>query len=305
MVLHKKRRLRECALFAGAGGGILGGILCGWHPVVACEIEEYPRAILLQRQLDGILPQFPIWDDVRTFDGTPWRGKVDIVTGSFPCQDISAAGKGKGLAGERSGLWGEMARIIGEIQPEYAFVENSPMLTTRGLDVVLGDLASLGYDAKWAVLGASDAGAPHRRQRIWIAAHSRLLRCHTRGAQESLQRTGVHGAVDVAHTSVRRCASTGEGEDQRAGGTTIERTSKIAAQGVANANGIHGGTRGARGSVASREGEQNKFKSQKKRWCQRERGRMRRGAQATGRVCKVARVFGQRLRMESKALVGH
>jgi len=162
--------MNELALFAGAGGGILGGLLHGWRTVAAVEIEEYPRAVLLQRQADGCLPKFPIWDDVRTFDGNPWRGLVDIITGGFPCQDISCAGKGAGLDGERSGLWSEMARIIGEVRPPYALMENSPMLTGRGLDKVLMGLAEMGYDAEWGVLGAVNAGAPHKRERIWILA---------------------------------------------------------------------------------------------------------------------------------------
>ena len=166
--------MNELALFAGAGGGILGGKLLGWRTVCAVEWEAYAASVLCARQNDGALPAFPIWDDVRTFDGRPWRGIVDVVSGGFPCQDISAAGKGAGIEGERSGMWTEMARIIGEVRPAYAFVENSPMLTSRGLGRVLGDLAALGYDARWGVLGAVDAGAPHKRDRIWIVAHADL-----------------------------------------------------------------------------------------------------------------------------------
>lgn len=162
--------MNELALFAGAGGGILGGHLLGWTTVCAVELEPYPRNVLLQRQRDGLLPPFPIWDDVCTFDGKPWRGLVDVVSGGFPCQDISAAGKGAGIEGARSGLWKEMCRIICEVRPRYAFLENSPMLTSRGLGVVLGDLAEAGYNAAWMVLGAVNVGAPHRRDRIWILA---------------------------------------------------------------------------------------------------------------------------------------
>tara|TARA_R100000664_G_C2729705_1_gene120593 strand:- start:140 stop:1033 length:894 start_codon:yes stop_codon:yes gene_type:complete len=162
--------LNECALFAGAGGGILGGKLLGWRTRVAVEIDPYARRVLLARQRDGILPRFPIWDDVRTFDGKPWRGSIDVISGGFPCQDISAAGRGEGITGKRSGLWSEMARIVGEVVPRFVFVENSPMLTSRGLGVVLGDLAALGYDARWGVLGAHHAEAPHKRDRIWILA---------------------------------------------------------------------------------------------------------------------------------------
>ena len=104
--------MNELHLFAGAGGGILGSKILGHRTVCAVEIEEYPRKVLLQRQRDGILPWFPIWDDICTFDGTPWRGIVDIVAGGFPCQDISSAGKGAGIEGKRSGLWGEMARVV-------------------------------------------------------------------------------------------------------------------------------------------------------------------------------------------------
>ena len=162
--------MNELALFAGAGGGILGGKLLGWRTVCAVEWEPYPCAVLCARQNEGILAPFPIWDDVRTFDGRPWRGRVDVVSGGFPCQDISAAGKGAGIDGERSGMWSHMARIIREVGPRFVFVENSPMLTSRGLGRVLGDLAAMGYDARWGVLGANDAGAPHKRDRIWIVA---------------------------------------------------------------------------------------------------------------------------------------
>lgn len=193
------------ALFAGAGGGILGGYLLGWETVCAVEIDPYAAGILVARQNDGILPSFPVWDDIRTFDGRPWRGIVNVVSGGFPCVDISVAGKGAGIDGERSGLWREMARVVREVGPEYVFVENSPMLLTARRRValliqvvvslfgrirlrtiidlrsrpdilrILGDLAEIGYDAEWCVLGADDAGAPHIRKRIWILAHAQRV----------------------------------------------------------------------------------------------------------------------------------
>jgi DNA (cytosine-5)-methyltransferase 1 len=167
--------MNELALFAGAGGGILGGHLLGWRTVCAVEWEPYAACVLAVRQNDGLLPPFPIWDDVQTFDGRPWRGIVDVISGGFPCQDISAAGKGAGIDGERSGMWREMARIVHEIRPRFVYVENSPMLTSRGLGTVLGDLAKMGFDAKWGVLGAADVGAPHQRDRIWIRARQRKI----------------------------------------------------------------------------------------------------------------------------------
>jgi DNA (cytosine-5)-methyltransferase 1 len=169
--------MNELALFAGAGGGILAGEMLGWRTVCAVEWEPYPASVLIARQNDKVLPAFPIWDDVQTFDGKPWRGIVDVVSGGFPCQDISAAGKGAGIDGERSGMWREMARIICEVRPRFAFVENSPMLTSRGLGTVLGDLAAMGFDARWGVLGAADVGGKHQRDRIWIVAHSHSIGC--------------------------------------------------------------------------------------------------------------------------------
>lgn len=164
--------MNELALFAGAGGGILGGKLLGWRTVCAVEVEPYAQDVLLARQRDGILDSFPVWGDIRTFDGKPWRGHVDVVSGGFPCQDISSAGRGDGLSGENSGLWREMARVVGEVRPRYVFVENSPALTSRGLGAVLGDLAALGFDAEWDVFSAAHLGAPHQRERIWIVAHA-------------------------------------------------------------------------------------------------------------------------------------
>lgn len=160
--------IRTLHLFAGAGGGILADLFLGHRPVCAVEINDYCQRVLSQRQADGHLPWFPIFNDVTTFDGTPFRGLVECVCGGFPCQDISVAGRGEGITGERSGLWVHMARIIGEVRPRYTFVENSPMLTSRGLGTVLGDLSEMGYDATWGVVGASDAGNSHGRDRIWI-----------------------------------------------------------------------------------------------------------------------------------------
>ena len=166
-----KNEITELALFAGAGGGILGGKLLGWRTVCAVEINDYARRVLLARQDDGCLEPFPIWDDVQTFDGKPWRGLVDVISGGFPCQDIAVGSATKtGIEGERSGLWHHMRRIISEVGPSHVFVENSAVLTARGLGRVLSDLAALGYDARWGVLGAHNAGAPHERERIWIVA---------------------------------------------------------------------------------------------------------------------------------------
>jgi len=166
-------KMNELALFAGAGGGILGGLLLGWRTVCAVERDAYAAQVLAQRQNDGVLPPFPIWADVCSFDPAPWRGIVDVVSGGFPCQDIAICGNGAGIDGPRSGLWKEMVRIISTVRPPFVWLENSPMLVKRGLAVVIGDLAQMGYDAQWRCLSAAECGAPHLRQRIWLVAHAR------------------------------------------------------------------------------------------------------------------------------------
>ena len=166
----------------------MGTKLLGFRPRCAVEIDPYAREVLLARQRDGLLPPFAIWDDVATFDGRPWRGHIDVVTGGFPCQDISIAGRGAGITGKKSGLWVEMARIISEVRCEYVFMENSPALTARGLDYILGDLASMGFDAEWGVLGAHQCGGPHRRKRIWILASNPSFRRHRASQKEICSR---------------------------------------------------------------------------------------------------------------------
>ncbi|MDO7394671.1 DNA cytosine methyltransferase [Acinetobacter baumannii] len=194
--------MNELALFAGAGGGVLASYLLGWRTVCAVERDAYAAQVLAQRQNDGILEAFPIWSDITTFDGKPWQGIVDVISGGFPCQDISSAGKGAGIEGERSGLWSEMARIIGEVRPRYVFVENSPMLVSRGLTRVISDLAKMGYDAQWARFSASNFGAPHIRDRIWIVAYSQSIGCEENGlpigAEQEKSMFGINGK-DVAN----------------------------------------------------------------------------------------------------------
>lgn len=169
-------KLRVLDLFSGIGGFSLGlerakhdGEINGFETVAFCEIEKFPRQILAKHW-----PDIPCYDDVRTLTAERLTADgiaVDAICGGFPCQDISAAGKGAGLAGERSGLFYEVARLIGELRPRYVILENVGALLYRGLDAVLGTLASLGYDAEWHCIPASSIGAPHRRDRIWIIAY--------------------------------------------------------------------------------------------------------------------------------------
>lgn len=156
--------LRVLDLFSGIGGFSLGLERAGMQTVAFCEIEEYPRKVLKRHW-----PEVPIFEDVRKLNGT--RIAADVICGGFPCQDISTSGHKIGIQGERSGLWGQYARIIGELRPKYAIVENVAALLYRGIDVVLGDLAALGYDAEWHCIPACAVGADHRRDRVWVVAY--------------------------------------------------------------------------------------------------------------------------------------
>lgn len=156
------------SLFAGIGGMDLGleraGMTCKWQ----VEIDPYCRRVLAKHW-----PDVPKHDDVRTFpDGDLDRWRVDLIAGGFPCQDISLAGSGTGLDGDRSGLWYEFARIVRDLRPAYVLVENVAALRFRGLDAVLSTLATLGYDAKWDCVPACSMGAPHSRDRMFLIAHS-------------------------------------------------------------------------------------------------------------------------------------
>ena len=159
--------LRVLDLFSGIGGFSLGLERTGGFKTVAfCEIEEFPRRVLAKHW-----PGVPIHHDVRELKAEH-VGPVDVICGGFPCQDISSAGFKVGIEGERSGLWSDYARLVGELRPAYAIVENVADLLARGFDAVLSDMAALGYDAEWHCIPASALGAPHERDRVWIVAYA-------------------------------------------------------------------------------------------------------------------------------------
>ena len=238
--LAGRNTLSVLDLFSGIGGISLGLEQAGpFRTVAFCEALEARRRILRRHW-----PDVPIHDDVRTLDGRSFSGgtgSVDVICGGFPCQDISLAGKGRGLEGERSGLWTEYARLVGEIRPRWVVVENvaalrSPRRRLRhcecgwrgtkarrncpacrrdlgvaadglalaaGLGTVLRDLAALGYDAEWHCLRASDVGAPHLRDRVWIlareaAAYARLRRRQAGGGHLSTRQSDPQGSAGGA-----------------------------------------------------------------------------------------------------------
>jgi DNA (cytosine-5)-methyltransferase 1 len=159
-------------LFSGIGGLTLA--LRDWvRPVAYCEIDPYCQGILLSRMAENNLPIAPIWDNVSTLSGDFFPSRViDILYGGFPCQDISVAGCGKGLEGERSGLFFEIMRLAKEILPTFIFLENVPAITSRGGLRVVKEITTLGYDCRWCVISAASVGAVHKRERFFLLAHS-------------------------------------------------------------------------------------------------------------------------------------
>lgn len=182
------------SLFAGIGGFDAAGEWCGHRTIWTSEIDPYCVALLAER--------FPAAKQLGDISAIDWATveRPDILTGGFPCQDISYAGKGAGLAGKRSGLWYEYARAIREVGPRYVIVENVRALFTRGFDAVLGTLADLGYDAEWSMYGAADVGAPHRRHRVWILAYAtgaRSTRWQDAGAGASNARSDGRWGLEL------------------------------------------------------------------------------------------------------------
>jgi DNA (cytosine-5)-methyltransferase 1 len=166
--------MRILDLFSGIGGFSLGLEKAGFETAAFCEFDEHARKVLKKHW-----PTVPIFNDVNTLTGLEVEftvGKIDVICGGFPCQDISVAGKQRGLINEegsvtRSGLWFEYKRLIGELRPSYVIIENVANLRSNGLVTVLQDLWSLGYDAEWNVISARSIGAVHLRERLWVVAY--------------------------------------------------------------------------------------------------------------------------------------
>ena len=202
-------KLRVLDLFSGIGGFSLGLERTGGFETVAfCEIEPFPRRVLAKHW-----PEVPCYEDVRTLTAARLAADgiagIDVITGGFPCQDLSVAGKQRGMGeGTRSGLWSEIVRLVGELRPDYVILENVAVLLSGPPERaggwfgrVLGNLADLGYDAEWENIPASALGAPHRRERAWIVAYPGQIRCDAGRAEQSLQGVGPHGETCLAHAN--------------------------------------------------------------------------------------------------------
>lgn len=257
------------ALCAGAGGLELGvGLACdalgiggGYRLVGAVERDAYAAACLVARMEDETLDQAPVWDDLATFDGRPWRGRVDLVSAGFPCQPWSQVGKRAGRDDARW-LWPLIVSIIRDVGPGLVFVENVPGLAARGggLGDVLGSLADLGFDAEWERLGAAEVGAPHKRERFWLLAYRDRDRCarfgrepgHDGHARDDADRPGSTPMADTRGVrcgvlgdtgAVRDACSTADGDPQereRGGDAARDRGPSVADASGARREGTEG-----------------------------------------------------------------
>ncbi len=203
-------------LFSGIGG--LTKALGPWvSPVAYCESAQYAQAVLLSRMHGGELPLAPIWDDIQTLHGSTLPS-IEIIYGGFPCQDISCAGHGKGLEGERSGLFFEILRLAKEIKPKFLFLENVPAIRLRGLNTVGEQLADAGYDCRWGVISAAEMGAPHIRKRWFLLAHANSEECTRlpsgKKKEESLSRSFRENVSNSESTRQLQCGGKQQQENR-------------------------------------------------------------------------------------------
>ena len=207
--------MRELSLFSGAGGGLLASKLLGWTTIGYVEWNEYCQQVIAQRINDGILDTAPIFTDVREFvqsgAARQYRGFVDVVSAGFPCQPFSQAGSRKG-GGDSRNMWPATRDAIADVQPNYCYLENVPGLLAHEYGRrVFGDLAELGFNARWCVLGAADVGAPHRRKRLWIVAYTningfqRLNTLSGTKAPEQGEWSDIARVVSEVHRRARDC----------------------------------------------------------------------------------------------------
>lgn len=197
--------MKTAHLFAGVGGGLLADLIIGHTPILAVENNEFCCKVLQERKQDGWFSELHIeCADVREFDFKPYRERLDLLAAGFPCQDISAAGRGAGIDGERSGLVWEVFRAIDEIQPAIVFLENSPNIRTKGRERITAALVERGYSWRDGKIAASNVGAPHKRERWFcIAANDHGLRkLEQERSKQAFGRRNCHG-IEVAADAMR------------------------------------------------------------------------------------------------------
>ena len=189
---EKHEDLRGISLCAGVGGLDLGLHLAEPRYRTVCYVERngFAAAALVARMADASLAPAPVWDDLRSFDGRPWRGRVHLVSAGYPCQPFSLSGNRMGEQDPRH-LWPEVARIVREIGPEWCFFENVPGHLSLGFDHVAGELQDMGYRVAAGVVSAAEVGASHIRERMFILAHTDLQELRQPGLRDAVAGTGA------------------------------------------------------------------------------------------------------------------
>ena len=249
------RPLKTLHLFAGAGGGLLADLILGHDPICAVEWDAYCCQVLRERAAEGWFPNLQVFEgDVRMFDASDWKGRVDCIHAGFPCPPFSVVGKRRGALDERN-MWPATARIIGEIRPQWVFLENvAGFVSSQYGWTVLSNLSRLGYDARWTLLGADQGGAPHRRERWWLLAHAQGRKINERkhgvvekekGRWEGFNSAARPGGKDVANAAGERRRET----PREAGHTSL------GGKNMADPPGVHESRGG--GAWARREGFTN------------------------------------------------
>ena len=242
------RPLKTLHLFAGAGGGLLADLILGHDPICAVEWDAYCCQVLRERAAEGWFPNLQVFEgDVRLFNASDWKGRVDCIHAGFPCQDISVAGNRAGVGDEtRSGLYREVLRVADVVRPRFLFLENVSAILHNGLGTVLGDLAARGYDARWCCLRASDVGANHRRDRWWLLAYPGGQRLEGRKQHEAsdARRPSSHGPAgefceDVANAKGREIDKRKRGDlaEETGGWEGLNAAARPGGKDVANAAG--------------------------------------------------------------------
>jgi len=203
--------MKELSLFSGAGGGVLGTQLLGWETIGYVEYNEYCQRVIRQRIEDGCLDNAPIFSDVNAFISEgyadAYKGMVGVISAGFPCQPFSVAGK-KAAKDDPRNCWPQTLDIIRRVRPRYCLLENVGGLLSRKhryFETILKDLAESGYDAWWKIISAAEVGGPHKRDRLWIVAHSNSSRkLQSEGSKQDKWRWAGYDGEEVSDTSSER-----------------------------------------------------------------------------------------------------
>ena len=247
-----RSELRCMHLCSGYGGFELGLRLAGVPSRTVCHIERdsYAAATLVARMAEKNLDSAPIWDDLTTFDSAAWSGKVDCITAGFPCQPFSIAGNKDGVDDERW-LWPSIFRIVRNVGPRFVFLENVTGLVRGGLPFVLSDLANIGFDAEWGLFSAAEVGAPHKRERFWLLAHSKSFNERESEYEECSESWG-DSRGDTGGSSQQLGDTSRERRSQVAGSTHSDEATPVRAQADSSSDFAYGPSEDVADSSGSR-----------------------------------------------------